>query len=229
MKHPAVHCLGKMLDVTTLLRSLFGELFQGTHSSSNHDTPEARGGEGRRENTLCLRRGAVGVAQGQERGLHQLAEKHVLANQDKLRVFFPVVIFKRAVQLLYHTKDRNHQTCRDKTQEQNTNITKQTPVIMRREETVIICGQWFGLNKPLSQMGLMGKLGGGGGFPPLLLSDCSRIAPSSGRSPQSLVIKKWSTPIRGVLTERPQVHSRRIGEIKVTFQTLASSYLWSYH
>lgn len=97
-------------------------------------------GTGRRrwENTLCLRRWAVGVAQGQERSLHQLAEKHVFANQDELSMLFPVVIFKRAVQLLHHTKDRNHQTCGDKIQEQNTNITKQIPVtIIRREETVI--------------------------------------------------------------------------------------------
>ena len=98
-------------------------------------------GTGRRrrwENTLCLRCWAVGVAQGQERSLHQLAEKHVFANQDELSMLFPVVIFKRAVQLLHHTKDRNHQTCRDKIQEQNTNITKQIPVtIIRREETVI--------------------------------------------------------------------------------------------
>lgn len=46
MKHSAVYCLGKMLNVTILLQSLFGELFRGTYSSSNHDMPEARGGEG---------------------------------------------------------------------------------------------------------------------------------------------------------------------------------------
>lgn len=77
-------------------------------------------GTGRRRdgNTLCLGRGAVGVAQGQECSLHQLAEKHVLADQDELSMLFPVVILKRAVQLLHHTKDGNHQTCRDKSQEQ---------------------------------------------------------------------------------------------------------------
>lgn len=99
---------------------------------------EARGGEGTHINTLCLSCGAVGVPQGQERRLHQLAEKHIFSNQDELCVFFSVVIFKRAIQLLHHTKDRNHQTCRNKIQEQNTNITKRISVtVMRREEAVI--------------------------------------------------------------------------------------------
>ena len=108
--------LGKMLNMTSL-QSLFGELFRGTYSSSNHGTAAARGGGGD-GNTLCLGRGAVGVTQGQERSLHQLAEKHVLSDQDELSMLFPVVTLKRAVQLLHHTKDGNHQTCRDKIQEQ---------------------------------------------------------------------------------------------------------------
>lgn len=96
------------------------------------------GGEGRGINTLGLGRRAVRIPQGQERSLHQLAKKHIFPHQDKLGVFFSVVIFKRAVQLLHDTKDRNHQTWRDKIQEQNTNIKKQISVTaMRREATVI--------------------------------------------------------------------------------------------
>lgn len=41
-KHSAIHFLGKMLNLTVLLQALFGELFQGTHSSSHHDTQEAQ-------------------------------------------------------------------------------------------------------------------------------------------------------------------------------------------
>lgn len=40
-KYSAVHSLGKMLNLTFLLQPLFGELFQGEHSSSNHDTGKA--------------------------------------------------------------------------------------------------------------------------------------------------------------------------------------------
>lgn len=96
------------------------------------------GGEGRGINTLGLSRRTVRIPQGQERSLHQLAKKHIFPHQDKLSVFFSVVILKRAVQLLHDTKDRNHQTWRDKIQEQNTNIKKQISVTaMRREATVI--------------------------------------------------------------------------------------------
>ena len=91
-------------------------------SGNIHTLPQTtalpRPGGGGDGNTLCLGRGTVGVAQGQERSLHQLAEKHILADQDELSMLFPVVILKRAVQLLHHTKDGNHQTCRDKIQEQ---------------------------------------------------------------------------------------------------------------
>lgn len=45
-KYSAVHSLGKMLNLTFLLQPLFGELFQGEHSSSNHDTGKAWRGEG---------------------------------------------------------------------------------------------------------------------------------------------------------------------------------------
>lgn len=84
---------------------------------------------GRKESgidTLGLSRGAVGISQGQERGLHQLAEKHVFSHQDELSVLFSVVIFQRAVQLLHHTEDRNHQTWEDTIQQQNTDVTRQS-------------------------------------------------------------------------------------------------------
>lgn len=72
----------------------------------------------RRRNTLGLSCRAVGIPQGQKRGLHQLAKKHIFSHQDELGVFFSVVIFKRAIQLLHHTEDRNHQTCEDTIQQQ---------------------------------------------------------------------------------------------------------------
>lgn len=84
------------------------------------------GRKGSGMNTLGLSSGAVGVAQGQERGLHQLAEKHVFSHQDELGVLLSVVIFQRAVQLLHHTEDRNHQTWEDTIQQQNTDVTRQT-------------------------------------------------------------------------------------------------------
>lgn len=74
-------------------------------------------------NTLGLSCGAVGIPQGQERGLHQLAKKYVLSHQDKLGVLFSVVIFQRAVQLLHHAEDRNHQTWEDTIQQQNMDVT----------------------------------------------------------------------------------------------------------
>lgn len=61
-------------------------------------------------NTLCLSCRTVGIPQSQERRLHQLAKEHIFANQNELCMLLSIIVFEGGVQLLHHTKDRNHQT-----------------------------------------------------------------------------------------------------------------------